>query len=158
MRPGRRRDRSPGEGHATAGVQRQHSGAAGRIDNRQTAVFPACAVRHGRAFVDRRLRLPESRASAPARHHKTGVPDETGFATRTASRHADDHRRAGHRDTRPADHRRRNPRHRAVKSPKPSSTSSLGQKARSPGTGRLDQQLGGLARRASGPSPDRRPP
>lgn len=43
------------KGTASAGVQRQYSGTAGRTGNRQIGVFAACATAKGRALVDREL-------------------------------------------------------------------------------------------------------
>ena len=43
----------------SAGVQRQYSGTAGRIENCQIGVFLGYASRHGRALIDRALYLPE---------------------------------------------------------------------------------------------------
>ncbi len=47
------------KGHASAGVQRQYSGTAGRIENCQVGVFAVYASGRGRAYVDRELYLPE---------------------------------------------------------------------------------------------------
>jgi SRSO17 transposase len=47
-------------GSASARVQRQHTGTAGKITNRQLGVFLACASPKGRALVDRELYLPRS--------------------------------------------------------------------------------------------------
>jgi SRSO17 transposase len=43
-----------------AGVQRQHSGTAGRTENCQVGVFFADASVHGHALIDRELYLPKS--------------------------------------------------------------------------------------------------
>jgi SRSO17 transposase len=48
------------KGAKSAGVQRQYSGTAGRIENCQVGVFLAYASRHGHALIDRELYLPES--------------------------------------------------------------------------------------------------
>ena len=45
------------KGVKSAGVQRQYSGMAGRIENCQIGVFLAYASRHGRALIDRALYL-----------------------------------------------------------------------------------------------------
>ncbi|MFI6207421.1 transposase [Streptomyces sp. NPDC051041] len=45
--------------YASAGVQRQYTGTAGRIGNAQFGVFLACTTSRGRALVDRRFHLPE---------------------------------------------------------------------------------------------------
>ena len=46
------------KGDKSAGVQRQYSGTAGRIENCRVGVFPGYASRHGRAPTDRALYLP----------------------------------------------------------------------------------------------------
>ena len=51
------------KGAKSAGVQRQYSGTAGRIENCQIGVFLAYASRYGRALIDRALYLPESWAA-----------------------------------------------------------------------------------------------
>ena len=54
------------KGRHSAGVKRQYSGTAGRIENSQVGVFLAYASAHGHAFLDRALYLPEEWASDPA--------------------------------------------------------------------------------------------
>jgi SRSO17 transposase len=46
------------KGDKSAGVQRQYSGTAGRIENCQVGVFLGYASRHGQALIDRALYLP----------------------------------------------------------------------------------------------------
>ena len=46
------------KGTKSAGVARQYTGTAGRIENAQVGVFLAYASRHGTAFIDRALYLP----------------------------------------------------------------------------------------------------
>jgi SRSO17 transposase len=70
------------KGRASAGVQRQYSGTAGRIDNCQLGVFLAYAGRRGRAFLDRELYLPEEWAADADRRAAAGVPDDVGFQTK----------------------------------------------------------------------------
>ncbi|MFF4648132.1 IS701 family transposase [Streptomyces sp. NPDC001389] len=71
------------KGHASAGVQRQYTGTAGRIENSQVGVFLAYATSRGRALIDRRLYLPEqSWCSDPERRHAAGIPEEVQFATK----------------------------------------------------------------------------
>jgi SRSO17 transposase len=70
------------KGTKSAGVQRQYSGTAGRIENCQIGVFLAYASRHGRALIDRALYLPESWAGDAARREEAGVPAEVAFATK----------------------------------------------------------------------------
>ena len=70
------------KGNKSAGVQRQYSGTAGRIENCQIGVFLAYATRHGRAFLDRELYLPQAWADDPERRREAGVPPGTKFATK----------------------------------------------------------------------------
>ncbi|MEU8110449.1 IS701 family transposase [Nonomuraea muscovyensis] len=73
------------KGAGSAGVQRQYTGTAGRIENSQVGVFLAYATPAGRALLDRRLYLPERTWLAdPDRCQATGVPHEIGFATKPA--------------------------------------------------------------------------
>ena len=69
------------KGSKSAGVQRQYSGTAGRIENCQVGVFLAYASRYGRALVDRAWYLPESWAADRARRAEAGVPDEVALVT-----------------------------------------------------------------------------
>lgn len=71
------------KGAGSAGVQRQYTGTAGRIENSQVGVFLAYATPRGRALLDRRLYLPEHPWLAdPDRCRWAGVPDEATFATK----------------------------------------------------------------------------
>jgi SRSO17 transposase len=70
------------KGVKSAGVQRQYSGTAGRIENCQIGVFLGYASRHGRALIDRALYLPESWAGDQGRREEAGVPMEVVFATK----------------------------------------------------------------------------
>src|SRR5918911_4452746 len=70
------------KGTRSAGVQRQYSGTAGRVENCQVGVFLGYAGRHGRALIDRALYLPEGWARDPARRREAGGPEETAFATK----------------------------------------------------------------------------
>ena len=70
------------KGTATAGVQRQYTGTAGRIENSQVAVFLTYAGRGGHALIDRELYLPKSWTADPARCRAAGIPDGTAFATK----------------------------------------------------------------------------
>lgn len=71
------------KGRASAGVQRQYTGTAGRIENSQVGVFLAHATRRGRALIDRRLYLPEqSWCADPERRRVAAIPDEVRFATK----------------------------------------------------------------------------
>ncbi|MFD8533125.1 IS701 family transposase [Streptosporangium canum] len=73
------------KGTGSAGVQRQYTGTAGRIENSQVGVFLAYATGRGRALVDRRLYLPEHTWLAdPGRCRAAGVPGDAAFATKPA--------------------------------------------------------------------------
>lgn len=66
----------------SAGVQRQYSGTADRIENSQVGVFLALAGSRGRALIDRALYLPKSWCEAPDRMDDAGVPADVKFATK----------------------------------------------------------------------------
>ncbi len=70
------------KGRASAGVQRQYSGTAGRTENCQIGVFAAYSSRRGRALVDRELYLPKSWTSDPDRCAAAKIPDDRTFATK----------------------------------------------------------------------------
>jgi SRSO17 transposase len=70
------------KGTRSAGVQRQYSGTAGRIENCQIGVFLAYASPAGHALIDRELYLPESWTGDRARCQAAGIPDEVEFATK----------------------------------------------------------------------------
>lgn len=70
------------KGTHSAGVQRQYSGTAGRVENCQIGVFLAYAGRHGHALIDRALYLPERWAADPVRRARAGVPEEVAFTTK----------------------------------------------------------------------------
>jgi SRSO17 transposase len=70
------------KGTKSAGVARQYSGTAGRIENCQIGVFLAYASRHGRAFLDRELYLPQVWTSDPERLQAAGVPADVTFQTK----------------------------------------------------------------------------
>jgi SRSO17 transposase len=70
------------KGTATPGVQRQHAGTAGRIENAQVAVCLGYAALRGHALTGRELYLPKSRAGDPARCQAAGIPGHVAFATR----------------------------------------------------------------------------
>src|SRR5690349_8495674 len=69
------------KGAKSAGVQRQYSGTAGRVENCQVGVFLGYASRHGRALIDRALYLPEGWAGDAGRRAEAGVPATVAFAT-----------------------------------------------------------------------------
>jgi SRSO17 transposase len=70
------------KGMSTAGVQRQYTGTAGRIENSQVAVYLGYASEAGHAFIDRELYLPLSWIGNPARCLTAGIPGERKFATK----------------------------------------------------------------------------
>lgn len=70
------------KGTKSAGVQRQYSGTAGRVENCQLGVFLAYASPLGRALIDAELYLPRSWTSDRARCEQAGVPDRVAFATK----------------------------------------------------------------------------
>jgi SRSO17 transposase len=70
------------KGLRSAGVQRQYSGTAGRVENCQLGVFLAYASPIGRALIDRELYLPKSWIVDSDRRADAGVPAEIGFATK----------------------------------------------------------------------------
>jgi SRSO17 transposase len=70
------------KGRASAGVQRQYSGTAGRVENCQVAVFLSYASAAGHALIDRELYLPRSWTTDPARCATAGIPAKTVFATK----------------------------------------------------------------------------
>ena len=78
------------KGTKSAGVQRQYSGTAGRIENCQIGVFLAYARPQGRAFLDRELYLPKEWAADPARRgggrraREGGVPHQAPAGARDA--------------------------------------------------------------------------
>src|ERR687883_1185107 len=70
------------KGTKSAGVQRQYSGTAGRVENCQIGVFLGYAGRHGRALIDRALYLPDGWARDAGRRAEAGVPGGITFATK----------------------------------------------------------------------------
>jgi SRSO17 transposase len=72
------------KGDKSAGVQRQYSGTAGRVENCQLGVFLAYASSLGRALIDAELYLPKSWTDDPARCARAGIPAQEAFATKPA--------------------------------------------------------------------------
>ena len=70
------------KGNKSAGVQRQYSGTAGRIENCQIGVFLAYASAKGRTLLDRELYLPQVWAGDAERRREAGVPEDAGFQTK----------------------------------------------------------------------------
>ncbi len=70
------------QGKASCGVARQYTGSAGKITNCQIGVFASYVSRHGHAFIDRALYLPQAWTNDPDRLVAAHVPDEVEFATK----------------------------------------------------------------------------
>ncbi|WIX92454.1 IS701 family transposase [Amycolatopsis sp. DG1A-15b] len=70
------------KGTKSAGVQRQYSGTAGRIENCQLGVFCAYATSRGRTLIDRELYVPKSWTADRDRCREAAVPDQVEFATK----------------------------------------------------------------------------
>jgi SRSO17 transposase len=70
------------KGMKSAGVQRQYSGTAGRIENCQIGVFLGYAGRHGQALIDRALYLPAEWAKDGERRREARIPADIPFATK----------------------------------------------------------------------------
>src|ERR671938_1592608 len=64
------------KGTKSAGVQRQYSGTAGRVENCQVGVFLGYASRHGQALIDRAIYLPKRWVRDAARCAAAGIPDD----------------------------------------------------------------------------------
>ena len=70
------------KGSRSAGVQRQYTGTAGRVENTQVGVFLSYAAPLGRVLLDCRLYVPRSWMADPDRCAAAGIPDELEFATK----------------------------------------------------------------------------
>jgi SRSO17 transposase len=70
------------KGTKSAGVQRQYSGTAGRIENCQLGVFLTYVTPTGRALIDREIYLPVSWTDDRDRCREAGIGDEVSFATK----------------------------------------------------------------------------
>jgi SRSO17 transposase len=71
------------KGRMSAGVARQYTGTAGRVENCQVGVFLAYAAPDGsRALIDRELYLPEKWTSDRDRCRAAGIGEEVAFATK----------------------------------------------------------------------------
>jgi SRSO17 transposase len=70
------------KGRHSAGVKRQYSGTAGRIENSQIGVFLCYAGRQGSAFLDRELYLPQEWTEDGPRCAQAGIAEGTVFATK----------------------------------------------------------------------------
>ena len=70
------------KGTKSAGVARQYSGTAGRIENGQIGVFLGYAGCHGQALIDRALYLPADWAKDDGRRRAARIPEAIAFATK----------------------------------------------------------------------------
>jgi len=70
------------KGRQSAGVARQYSGTAGRIENCQIGVFLGYASARGHALLDRELYLPKEWTTDRARCLQAGIPQDRAFATK----------------------------------------------------------------------------
>ncbi len=70
------------KGRHSAGIARQYSGTAGRIENCQIGVFLGYASRLGQALMDRELYLPKEWTDDRARCLQAGIPQDRRFATK----------------------------------------------------------------------------
>jgi len=72
------------KGTHSAGVQRQYSGTAGRVENCQIGVFLAYATAQGHALIDRALYLPQRWTEDRERCEQAGIPQTIEFETKPA--------------------------------------------------------------------------
>jgi SRSO17 transposase len=70
------------KGRHSAGVARQDSGTAGKVENCQIGVFLGYAGQLGQALLDRELYLPQEWTTDRARCWQAGIPDGRGFTTK----------------------------------------------------------------------------
>lgn len=70
------------KGDKSAGVARQYSGTAGRIENCQIGVFLVYASSKGRTFLDRELYLPRAWTDDRERCKAAAIPEDVKFATK----------------------------------------------------------------------------
>ncbi len=70
------------KGLRSAGVSRQYSGTAGRIENCQIGVFLTYATKAGRTFLDRELYLPKGWTDDRDRCAAAGIGGDVDFATK----------------------------------------------------------------------------
>jgi SRSO17 transposase len=70
------------KGRHSAGVARQYSGTAGKVDNCQIGVFLGYASPLGHTLLDRELYLPEEWTADRERCQRAGIPADRSFATK----------------------------------------------------------------------------
>src|ERR1035441_6912899 len=70
------------KGLHSAGVKRQYTGTAGRIENSQVGLFLCYGSDKGAALVDRELYIPQEWAEDPERRREAAIPETVEFATK----------------------------------------------------------------------------
>jgi SRSO17 transposase len=70
------------KGRHSAGVARQYSGTAGRVENCQIGVFLGYASPLGHTLLDRELYLPQEWTADRDRCRQAGIPEDQRFATK----------------------------------------------------------------------------
>jgi SRSO17 transposase len=70
------------KGRHSAGVARQYSGTAGKVDNCQIGVFLGYASPLGQVLLDRELYLPQAWTDDRERCRQAGIPEDRRFATK----------------------------------------------------------------------------
>ena len=70
------------KGQHSAGVARQYSGTAGRVENCQIGVFLTYASPQGHVLLDRDLYVPKAWTNDQPRCARAGIPEERTFATK----------------------------------------------------------------------------
>jgi SRSO17 transposase len=70
------------KGEHSAGVARQYSGTAGKVENCQIGVFLSYASPLGHALLDRELYLPKGWTDDAERCRQAGIPTDRAFATK----------------------------------------------------------------------------
>jgi SRSO17 transposase len=70
------------KGQHSAGVARQYSGTAGKVDNCQIGVFLSYASPLGQVLLDRELYLPQEWTDDRGRCRQAGIPEDRRFATK----------------------------------------------------------------------------
>jgi SRSO17 transposase len=70
------------KGRCSAGVKRQYTGTAGRIENSQVGVFLCYGSAKGAALVDRSLYIPREWAEDRDRRLTAKIPESVEFATK----------------------------------------------------------------------------
>ena len=70
------------KGQHSAGVARQYSGTAGRVENCQIGVFLTYATPQGHVLLDRELYLPQAWTDDVERCERAGIPPERSFVTK----------------------------------------------------------------------------